>query len=405
MTQAVPVPAPARPLLVRHRTPGLDVTSLHAAPYREWHLTLRPLPGESLAATACRLAAALRQTGAAVVRHEVFGPLAARVETLRSLQQELGVMDWPVMWGGGGVGAAGALAGMHVFAVAGVAVQTLHFSGRPIGRVFHDGQARHCLLGNVQSADLSAPKITQAQATFENLEKALSEVDMNLSHVVRTSFFLDDILSWYGPFNTVRTDFFRQRRIFSGLVPASTGVGGRNPAGAAVVAGAWAVQAADGSASAREVASPLQCPAPDYGSSFSRAVQLAAPGGRRLLLSGTASIAPNGHSAHSGDPGRQVALSLEVVEAILASRGLDFADVTRMTAYFKRLEDAPVFEAWLARRGLDSLPWLATQADICRDELLFELELDAVRSSAEPQQNRLASEEGAFAGRSDSAST
>ncbi len=386
MTQAVPVPAPAHSLLVRHRTPGLDVTGLHAAPYREWHLTLRPLPGEAPAATAVRLAAALRQTGAAVVRHEVFGPLAARVETLHSLERELGAVDWPVMWADGGASAGGALAGMHVFAVAGVAVRTVHFAGRPIGRVFHDGRARHCLLGDVRSADLSAPKITQAQATFESLEKALGEAGMNLTHVARTSFLLDDILSWYGPFNTVRTDFFRQRQVFNGLMPASTGVGSRNPAGAAVVVGAWAVQGADGSAPGREVPSPLQCPAPDYGSSFSRAVQLAAPGGRRLLLSGTASIAPDGRSAHFGDPDRQVALSLEVVEAILASRGLGFADVTRMTAYCKRLEDAAVFETWIARHGLDFLPRLATQADICRDELLFEVELDAVGPAAEPRQ-------------------
>lgn len=403
MIQAVPVPAPAHPLLVRHRTPGLDVTGLHAASYQEWHLTLQPLPGEAPAAAACRLAAALRQTGAAVLRHEIFGPLAAHAETLRSLQRELGVVDWPVMWGDGGASTGGALAGMHVFAVAGVEVRTIRWAGRPIGRVFHDGRARHCLLGDVRSADLSAPKTTQAQATFENLEKALSEAGMNLAHVVRTSFLLDDILSWYGPFNTVRTDFFRQRQIFNGLVPASTGVGSRNPAGAAVIAGAWAVQAADGAAPAREVLSPLQCPAPDYGSSFSRAVQLAAPGGRRLLLSGTASIAPDGRSAHPGDPGRQVALSIEVVEAILASRGLGFADVTRMTAYFKRLEDAPVFEAWIARRGLDFLPRLATQAEICRDELLFELELDAVGPTAEPAHGPSPAEPRSLASQSDSA--
>ena len=68
---------------------------------------------------------------------------------------------------------------------------------------------------------------------------------------------------------------------------------------------------------AAAVPSPLQCPALDYGSSFSRAVELVAGDHRRLFVSGTASISPEGHTLHVGDVDAQVARTMEVVEAML----------------------------------------------------------------------------------------
>ena len=54
--------------------------------------------------------------------------------------------------------------------------------------------------------------------------------------------------------------------------------------------------------------SPLQCPALEYGSSFSRAAELRTPGWRRVVVSGTASILPGSHEvAHVGDVDAQTA--------------------------------------------------------------------------------------------------
>ncbi len=204
---------------------------------------------------------------------------------------------------------------------------------------------------------------------------------MTMKDVARTWFFLDDILSWYGDFNRVRNDFFARSELRPGSVPASTGVSGLNPSGAALTAAAWAVRAHDSSAKTVEVVpSPRQCPAPAYGSAFSRAVEMTLPGGRRILVSGTASIEPGGRTAHVGDVKAQIELSMQVVEAILGSRQMSFADVLRATAYFKSVGDAPVFNCWLAQRGLQAMPVVCAGCDICRDDLLFEIELDAILS-------------------------
>jgi enamine deaminase RidA (YjgF/YER057c/UK114 family) len=99
--------------------------------------------------------------------------------------------------------------------------------------------------------------------------------------------------------------------------------------------------------------------------------------GRRLLISGTASVAPGGHTLWQGDLRQQIRHTMEVVEVILASRGFGFSDITRATAYFKNRDDMPDFAAWRATRDLRSLPAVMTHCGICRDDLLFELEADA----------------------------
>lgn len=150
----------------------------------------------------------------------------------------------------------------------------------------------------------------------------------------------------YDQFNQARTEFYRQRKVFGGLIPASTGVGGRNPAGTALIAGGWAVQAVGASEVVREVVSSLQNTAQDYGSAFSRAVLLDEEDCKRLLISGTASIAPDGGSAHSGELNKQIELTMDVVQQLLLSQGFGFADITRATAYFKDIQKAGEFGKW-----------------------------------------------------------
>jgi enamine deaminase RidA (YjgF/YER057c/UK114 family) len=129
------------------------------------------------------------------------------------------------------------------------------------------------------------------------------------------------------------------------------------------------------------VQSPKQSDALEYGSSFSRAAEIAMPDHRRLLVSGTASIDSEGNSVNIGDVEAQVAFTMQVVGAILQSRGMDFSDVTRAIAYFKHAEDAPVFDKYCIDSKLLQLPLISAQGDICRDDLLFEIEVDAIAES------------------------
>jgi len=75
---------------------------------------------------------------------------------------------------------------------------------------------------------------------------------------------------------------------------------------------------------------------------------------------------------------------MEVVEAILTQRGLGFEDVTRASTYFKRIGDEKDFRDWCAERRLMAFPTVSMQTDVCRDELLFEIELDAAAVPSRP---------------------
>jgi enamine deaminase RidA (YjgF/YER057c/UK114 family) len=214
------------------------------------------------------------------------------------------------------------------------------------------------------------------------MERALSLAGMEFTDVVRTWFFVDRILEWYGDFNAVRSRFFEDRHLFHRVLPASTGVGTSNSAGAALIADVLAVKPKHGALYIQNVVSPLQCPAMAYRSSFSRAVEIQAGAGRLLFVSGTASIAPDGRTAHLGDVEKQVALTMQVVEKILESRQMNWADVTRGIAYFKTIDEAGALERYCLENGLEDLPVVLSSADICRDDLLFEIEVDAMAFSA-----------------------
>jgi len=359
---------------------GMDSVVMRRGGLTEASVTVHINGERGLAALLEEARAEVDALGLTVLRQNVFGTPAQHDLAPELLRGIFGEVDWPVTWLEEGDSLGERLTGTHIYAVSGAEVRRLTHNGEVVGSTFADGFAEYCHLGSIVSRNLSGDRRQQAMDVFQRMEAALGIAGFDFRQVIRTWFYLDRILDWYGDFNAVRTAFFEERGVFGGLVPASTGIGGGNRCGAALVADALAVRrhdAGSGRIDIREVPSPLQCPALDYRSSFSRAVETAVADHRKLFVSGTASIAPDGNSARGADVAGQVALTLDVVESILDSRGMGWPDVTRAIAYVKRGADADAYHAELNRRGRGPLPAIVTENDICRDELLFELEVDA----------------------------
>ena len=370
--------APAR--IRRQHGDGLDLVTVESSPVSELHLTVTPMKGESINAMAKRLAEALNPWAATVVRQFVFGSATAYRATLKALRRALDDPELPVTWVEGAACADNAIAGIQVHAVIGARVRTLGDLG-VVACIWNDALATRCVVNPILPARTQATPPEQAREVFEKLQAGLASAGMTMKDIVRTWFYLDDLLSWYGDFNRVRNDVFAHNELRPPSLPASTGVGGRNPIGAALAAAAWAVRPHDPAAEVLYFApSPEQCPASSYGSAFSRAVEIGCAGFRRLLVSGTASIARDGKTEHVGDARAQIERSMQVVAAILESRRMTFADTAFTTAFFKHPADAPLFADWLAQHGLQSMPVVSAVCDICRDNLLFEIELEAVQA-------------------------
>lgn len=358
-------------------SPGLHLSRLKYDGFVELFITVVPGKGEEPTAVFEHLADVLREEAAVVVHQQVFGAPDAGGAGRRALANAVGEVEWPVTWLLGSSGESCELVGTQVHAVSGVEVARVCRDERIIGSVFNADGARYCRLGGI-TPDPAKPRAEQARETLELADAALTEAGMAFTDVVRTWLYLDHILDWYGPFNDVRSAFFRERGVFDALLPASTGIGGANPDGAALVAGAFAVRGEPGAVSVQAMPSPLQCSAAEYGSSFSRAVEVAAHGRRHLFISGTASIGAGHDTVNIGDVAGQVARTIQVVAAIMSSRRMSWEDVTRKVAFFRNAGDVPVLKDHCAEHALPPTPVVMTHNVICRDDLLFEIELDAV---------------------------
>lgn len=358
---------------------SIRLIRLERPPLTEYFLTALPEAGQSIRELLGEVAKVLHHSDAQIISQDVFASVASGRSVHDALESTLGQPQWPVTWIDAGDGQG--FAGMQIWAISGTDVRSLSCDGHVTGRLFEDRYATYCRLGGLSASQMSQAPGNQASEVLGQMEETLSAEHLHFSHTLRTWFYLDDILSWYGDFNRVRDAFFREQGVFNGLVPASTGIGAANVSHSALVAGLLAAKPKNGCMKALPVPSPLQCPAIDYGSSFSRAVELDLPDHRRLFISGTASIAPEGHTIHVGHVGAQTAKTMEVVAAILKSRGLQWTDVTRGIAYVRSAADIPVYTRYCQTHALPLMPVVPMNSTICRDDLLFELEVDAVTAA------------------------
>jgi enamine deaminase RidA (YjgF/YER057c/UK114 family) len=357
---------------------GIDVCFVERDTLSEVFATVLPNHGEDVESVLARTGRMLADLEAEVLRMHVFGSIDSYPPFRNAVTSTLGDIVWPLTYVQGNSCSGNSLAGIQLHAVTGAFVDTIRIGGEPVGRVFEDRSARYCYLGDLRAADVTRPRDEQGRESFMQLEHGLELAHMSLHDLVRTWLFIDDILGWYGEFNTMRDQFFTEKGMFNRFLPSSTGIGGANPQGAAVATCAVALRPLGEGVTVQEVLSPLQCPAHDYGSSFSRAAEVATPDYRMVLVSGTASIAPEGETVHLDDTDAQIDLTLRVVNEILRSRGLGFADTTRANAYFKHQADASSFPRFCEKFGIPPTRVVISHDDVCRDDLLFEIELDAI---------------------------
>jgi enamine deaminase RidA (YjgF/YER057c/UK114 family) len=334
--------------------------------WTEIHVTI-PSPVE---ANRLRGALACLPDDAQVIVADLFGT-AGEVNRTREALRKAGVMTPTTSV----LSSAPGMGGLQLVAACGGTITPIAPDGEPVGFIVEGEAARHVYLGGLTPPDASSTRAAQTRAVFALAERALSSVGMTFTNVARTWFYNDNILDWYPSFNAVRTEFFQRHGILR--MPASTGIGAPNPAETALASKLIALQERRaGSISVETVPSPLQCDAFSYGSAFSRAVAVRDSLSQTLHISGTASIAPGGQTAHEGDPAAQIELTMRVVGAILDEAGLDLGGTTRAIVYFRNPADVDLWESYLVARGLGQLPFVTLGCHVCRDDLLFEIELE-----------------------------
>ncbi len=335
-------------------------------------LSARAKPGEGVVAFVRRVQEHAASQGLRIFNGMLFGDPA--------LAGELGSTDWPVSFLGRHDVPKGAFFGGRFEALPEGKFQWVVLDGQRRGAVWEDEAARYLWAGALVPQDTKTDSAAQSQSVWDAMQSILSAHGFGVRQIVRTWFYNSHILDWYKQFNDVRTAFFKKHAVFGNFVPASTGIGADNQHGAALLAHMVALAPKDKQAAKLAMApSPLQCPAYDYKSAFSRGATCDFKDGRALFVSGTASIEPGGKSAHPGDLDKQIDLTLCVIAAILKAANMQWADVCRGIAYFPKIEWMDAFEKRLEKAGIQPFPVVYAHSDVCRGDLMFELEVDAVK--------------------------
>lgn len=239
----------------------------------------------------------------------------------------------------------------------------------------------------------TSPLQAASRSVYERLFRLLRQHD--LPHLWRVWNYLGDIngeshgLERYRQFNLGRhAAFVQAQRETGGQVPAACAIGIRNgPLSVAFLAGATPVVPVENPRQMSAWRYPAQ-----YGPqapTFSRAALVHPPGQEALFVSGTASIV--GHeTVHAGDLAAQCRetvrnLACVVQEANRLARSPAPFALERMShrAYVRHAGDVATVRHTL-QPLLGGAPLVCVQADICRSDLLVEVECQAIQTLPVP---------------------
>jgi enamine deaminase RidA (YjgF/YER057c/UK114 family) len=236
---------------------------------------------------------------------------------------------------------------------------------------------------------------------FQRTSRRLAAHGFSYDQVIRTWLYLGDIVGSegetqrYKELNRARTDFYQSMQFGARLTPpgwnrpvypASTGIG---TDGSDVVMSCMALSSSRDDLLLLPLENPQQTSAFDYGHQFgpkspkfARAMAIVAGNLATIFISGTASITRS-ETQFIGDVEGQTQQTLDNIAALIGEEnfrqhgmrglGATLEDFGLLRVYVKRQEDYEKAKA-VCRACLGDLPTVYAVADVCRPELLVEIE-------------------------------
>lgn len=286
------------------------------------------------------------------------------------------------IWAAGGAGVRIKRLGSHLLSVESEGVRWIHCGG----------------IGDELGVDGA---YAESFLAFKNLEEQLNRAGVSFDQVVRTWIYVNQITSGeygaqrYQELNRARTDFFRDvafgrrhraERSPETIYPASTGIG---TGGTNIAISCLALDSSRPDVFVLPLENPQQTPACAYHAryspqspKFARAMAVVQGHFICTLVSGTASIV-NAKTVFPGDVVRQTEQTLDNIQRLIgpdnfaqhgmAGCGATLREIAKLRVYVKH----PVhYErcSEVVERRLPNVPAIYLHADVCRPELLVEIE-------------------------------
>jgi len=220
---------------------------------------------------------------------------------------------------------------------------------------------------------------TEAQTLYRSIEKILKIKNLKPEEVFRYWIYLGDIYKNYASFNQVRTAYFKKSKIKD--YPASTGIGVLSQKEEPNLNISFeAVKNIAEDVKISKVDSSLQNNPWEYGSKFSRVKTIIFEKDRvqKTYISGTSSIDKKGRSAFLHNPSKNVGYVMDCVEHLLQKNKMGFNEIVFSAVYFKNQKHFNIFRK-IYLKNKWKFPYLVLSADICREDLFFEVECLAAK--------------------------
>jgi len=251
------------------------------------------------------------------------------------------------------------------------------------------GATRQIYCGGIASDPRVDDTEQQATEAFSAMSAVLDQESLAFGQVVRQWGYIEGLLDVrpdcpqghqrYQAFNDVRALFYADSEFPAGY-PAATGIG----QSAGGVALEFLALDAPSDVRVAPVSNPRQTDAHRYSGGmlvgealeqlgskatprFERAKRIVAGDAESILVSGTASIVGE-RSVGVGDVEAQTRTTIDNIATLVGNRGL-----SRLRAYVRRPGDFATVRR-ICEEAFGDIPALYVQADVCRDDLLVELE-------------------------------
>lgn len=295
---------------------------------------------------------------------------------------------------------SGAAIAIEVWATGGKTV----YVERPLPNVLQVSMGNvtwtHC--GGITPRNKAASVYAQSLDAFRQMKQKLKDAGVEMDHLIRTWLYLGNItgpegdLERYMELNRARTDFYEGVKFGRGHVmagvrqavyPASTGIG---MCGSGITMSATAIDTDRKDVFILPLENPQQTPVYEYEAVYSpkspkfvRAMAEAIGDYVVIWISGTASIV-NSKTLHTGNPGKQADQTLTNIELLLSQKnlarhgapgaGATLRDLAKLRVYVKHLKDYPAIRKVCEKRCGKDIPIIYVVADVCRSDLLVEME-------------------------------
>lgn len=267
--------------------------------------------------------------------------------------------------------------------------------------VLDNGFCRELITGGIFHTDISAPVSVQTNAVFEQIEQIFNEAEFPLDSIIRQWNYIENITrieenrQHYQDFNDLRSHFYAKAKWCSGY-PAATGIG--TQCGGVMVE----IIAISGKKLINQpLDNPLQIAAHHYSEEvllgeadptfkrrttpkFERARVVGSTGNQTVFISGTAAIRGE-LSLNENDVLEQTKITMENIDYLISKENYPSESTSRTYKMLRIYIKTPSMMNLVHEYMKEHYPG-TTQificADVCREELLIEIEGIAALSKA-----------------------